>query len=302
MPDATLVITTKNRKEELRNALLSAVRQRGCNFDILVIDDGSTDGTSEMLRQEFPGITVDRAEISRGYIVQRNRAARLATSPIIFSIDDDAAFPSADTIAQSLAEFTDARIGALAIPFINVKQDMAVRQLAPDSKKTYVASTYIGTAHALRRELFPTLGGYRDFLGHQGEESDYCIRMLDAGYVVRVGSADPIHHYESPRREWRRMDLFGRRNDILFGVCNVPLVNLPAHLVGTTLNGLRCGLRVGRPGRMCQGLFQGYIEIVKFRKERKPVRPATYKLYRMIKRQGIVPLDSILPLLPSPQL
>ena len=44
---------------------------------------------------------------------------------------------------------------------------------------------------------------------HQGEESDLCIRMLAAGYVVRLGSSDPIHHFESPKRSFSRMDHFG---------------------------------------------------------------------------------------------
>ena len=54
--EATIVIVTKNRKEELRDAVLSALNQVG-RLEILVIDDGSTDGTSEMIRAEFPTVT-----------------------------------------------------------------------------------------------------------------------------------------------------------------------------------------------------------------------------------------------------
>ena len=144
-----------------------------------------------------------RFETSQGYILRRNQAAELASAPILISIDDDAAFSTPHTVEQTLADFDHPRIGAVAIPFINVNQDKTIRQAAPGTTGTHLAAAYIGTAHALRRDLFLRLGGYRGCMVHQGEEIDYCIRMLDAGSVVRLGRADPIHHFESPRRDFR---------------------------------------------------------------------------------------------------
>ncbi len=83
-------------------------------------------------------------------------------------------------------------------------------QSPPNTSGTWITDTFIGTAHALRRDIFLKLGGYRDHLVHQGEESDFCIRMLDAGYLVRLGRSDPINHWESPKRDLRRMDFYGR--------------------------------------------------------------------------------------------
>ncbi|MGH7213703.1 MAG: glycosyltransferase family 2 protein, partial [Tepidisphaeraceae bacterium] len=239
--DATVVITTKDRKDELRRAVASAVAQVGAAVEVLVIDDGSTDGSSDMLRAEFSTVRVERYERSLGLIVRRNHAAALATAPVILSIDDDAVLVSTHTVAQTLTEFDHPRVGAVAVPFVDIKQGPQVRQRAPDFARVYVASSFIGTAHALRRDLFLKLGGYREQLFHQGEEADYCLRMLDAGCVVRLGSADPIHHFESPRRDFRRMDVYGRRNDVLYAWHNVPLPYLPGHLLATTFNGLCWG-------------------------------------------------------------
>src|SRR4051794_38270064 len=183
-PSATIVITTKNRKEDLRRAIQSCLDQT-VGLEVLVMDDGSTDGTPEAVRTEFPGVTLHRSEESTGYIVKRNLAARLASCPIVFSLDDDATFSTPRTVEQTLAEFDHPRIGAVSIPRVDVNFPGAIGQPpAPDGRVNVVGS-FIGCAHALRRELFLRLGGYREYLFHQGEESEYCARMLAVGYVTR---------------------------------------------------------------------------------------------------------------------
>ncbi|MCC6580401.1 MAG: glycosyltransferase, partial [Phycisphaeraceae bacterium] len=203
---ATVVITTKNRRDDLARAVASALAQRP-PVDVLVIDDGSTDGTGEMLRQQFPAVKVHRTEVSQGYIVARNLGAKLAVTPFVVSIDDDAELVSPDTIAQTLTEFDDARIAGVAIPYIDIRKSPRVIPTVPATASPtqwYVNSAYTGTSHALRRELFNQLGGYQEALFHQGEERDYALRLLDAGYVIRLGKADPIHHHESPKRDTTR--------------------------------------------------------------------------------------------------
>ncbi len=291
-PLATVVITTKNRVDELRAAVRSVLRQTA-PVEILIIDDGSTDGTSDVVRREFPTVRLVREENSRGLIVRRNQAAALASTPIVVSIDDDAAFPSTQTIEQTIKEFDREEIGAVAIPFLNFNQDLIVRQQAPSSDKVYISRNFIGTAHAIRKDVFQALGGYREFLFHQGEEGDYCIRMLDAGYIVRVGAADPIHHFESPRRDFRRIDLYGRRNDILFAWHNVPLAFFPIHLVATTINGIRTGMRTGRLLRMLQGIGKGYKDMFRQLSRRRPVSRAAYMLYRSVHVESFTPLDEL---------
>jgi glycosyltransferase involved in cell wall biosynthesis len=289
---ATVVITTKNRKEELRGAVRSALEQTAAP-EVLVIDDGSTDGTSDLIRQEFPAARLERSESSLGLVVQRNRAAKMATGDIIVSIDDDAAFPSPHTIQQTLLEFDHPRVGAVGIPYINIRQETFVRQVAPDDGRFYVGAPFIGTAHALRKDLFLQLGGYNEYIFHQGEESDYCMRMLNAGYVVRVGRADPIHHFESPRRDYRRMDLYGRRNEILFIWQNAPARYVPFRLVRASVGGVVDGFRQRRPWRMMQGVIWGWIAMPSISRFRNPVSPESFRLFRKLIRRGSIPLDEI---------
>jgi glycosyltransferase involved in cell wall biosynthesis len=289
-PVASIVITTRNRRDELASAVASALAQKvDGDVEVLVIDDGSTDGTSEMVAAKFPEVRLHRFENSAGLIVRRNDGAQLATAPILFSIDDDACFSSETIVADILAQFDLPAVGAVAIPFIDIRQNAAaIRQQSPASGD-FVAPSFIGTAHALRRDLFLRLGGYRESLFHQGEEGDYALRMLAAGHVVRLGRSDPIHHFESPRRDFRRVDLYGRRNNVLFGWHYAPSHLLPAYFAATTWNGLAHGLRVRRPWAMVQGLALGYRAIWTQSNDRAPVSTAVYRLYReLVRRQAVL--------------
>ena len=292
MTDVSVVITTKNRKEDLRAALASVVRQ-SIPVETIVFDDGSEDDTTHMVRNDFPNVRLVRDGNSRGLIVRRNQLARLASGEVIVSLDDDAAFSTPYVIEQTLCDFDDARIGAVAIPFVNVRQDSVLRQKASSDSQIDVLASFIGTAHAVRREVFLSLGGYRDHFVHQGEEGDFCIRLLDAGWIVRAGRADPIHHYESPRRSFRRMDYYGRRNDLLFAWHNCPLRYLPGRLAAATVGGVVFGCHVRRPIRMVVGLMAGYVDGVRFRGHRRPVSSDAYQLFRTLSQYGPMPIRDI---------
>lgn len=291
-PDATIVIVTKNRKDELRTAVRSAIRQTG-NVETLVIDDGSSDGTFAMLRSEFPSVRAIRSEQSLGLIVQRNRAAMKAASPYIISIDDDGEFKSTETVAQTLKEFEHPRIGAVAIPYVNIRFDDAVLQRAPDDKDIYVIDTYVGTAHALRRDVFLRLNGYRDMLFHQGEERDYCARMLDHGYITRLGRADPLYHYTSPIRDLRRIQFYSIRNSILFAWHNVPMPHFVIHYTATILNGLRHGVKDRNVGLAVRAVFRGTWDSIRTIRHRKPVGSRTYRLGRRLLKKGYMTLNDV---------
>lgn len=295
---ASIVITTKNRSEDLVVAVQSAIEQT-VDCEIIVIDDGSTDQTETEIRSRFECVRFVRHEQSLGYIVRRNEGAQLASCDIVFSIDDDAAFVSKNTVEQTLAEFDDPRVGAIAIPFIDIRKGLEVQQIAPAQNGVFVTSSFIGTAHALRRETFLRIGGYRSFLKHQGEEGDFCIRMLSHGFVVRLGRADPIHHFESQKRDFRRMDIYGRRNDILFCWYNTPLSALPISLAGTVINGLRHGVRCGRLFVMVQGLIEGFTAIAKVWRERASVSKKCYSLFRRLKKSNYAEFGSIVGQLPK---
>jgi glycosyltransferase involved in cell wall biosynthesis len=298
---ATIVITTKDRRDDLRLAVRSALAQRG-EIEVLVVDDGSEDGTSDMLATEFPEVRVHRESRSVGLIVARNHAARLAQAPVIVSIDDDAELPDPSIVERTLRDLASPRIGAVAIPHVDIgRPDGAWAPRAPDRDAVWVTAVFVGTAHALRRDVFLALGGYREDLFHQGEEDDLCVRMLDAGWWVRLGTADtPIRHHVSPRRDLERMDIYGPRNLLLHLWRNAPGPLLPSYLVGYAAKSLLIGLRGRRPTRTLRGLGRGIAAILAGRGSRRPVRRATWRVDRRLRRERAVRLEDVEPALSRP--
>jgi glycosyltransferase involved in cell wall biosynthesis len=296
MSEITALITTRNRRDELRGAIASALRQT-CDVEVVVIDDASTDGTAELVEREFPEVVLHRSGEPRGYIAQRNLGVGLASAPVVAIIDDDAVLQSPRTLEQALADFDDPRIGAVAIPHIDVGLSATPRLSVPARDGVFLTSEFTGTAAAIRRDVFAAVGGFRESLLHQGEERDFCLRMLEGGWVVRVGRSDPIHHYTSPARDVRRMDLNGRRNAILCAWYNEPLPAALVRMAEMSAVGIVSGVRVGRPLNAVRGLGLGFRACWQERDARRPVRRGVNRAFRRLWKQGPLPLAEIEPLL-----
>jgi hypothetical protein len=82
------------------------------------------------------------------------------------------------------------------------------------------------------------------------------------GFFVRLGNSDTIIHNESPKRDYSRMDFYGRRNDVLFHWQNTPMPDVLWQLPMTIAGGLLCAYRVKRWRKMLEGIGAGFWAIL----------------------------------------
>jgi hypothetical protein len=90
MPEVSIVIPTHNRWHLLRRTLAGALAQQGVDYEVIVVDDGSSDGTSDRLAVlDEPRLRTFRHEVGRGVAHARNRGLAEARGDWVAFLDDD---------------------------------------------------------------------------------------------------------------------------------------------------------------------------------------------------------------------
>lgn len=87
MPRVTVVIPTYNRRDLVREAIASVTAQSYTDFEVIVVDDGSDDGTAEVV-QQFVGVQYVY-QSNRGVSAARNRGVALTRGELIAFLDSD---------------------------------------------------------------------------------------------------------------------------------------------------------------------------------------------------------------------
>jgi GT2 family glycosyltransferase len=279
-------ITTRDRPESLRRCLESLACVRHLIDDTLIFDDGSRDPVTATLPEaQRRSVRVLRDDESPGYIVGRNRLVEAAARPWVLLLDDDTRWLSADALAAALEVFARDRTVA-AVAFAQAEEDgrpwPARMQPSPASDPRRVRS-FIGFAHLIRRDVFRALGGYREIFGFYGEEKEYSLRLIEAGYsVVYLPAARVAHVIDKASRDQRRYLRCVTRND-----CLNALFNDPWPRVWWTLPGrlalyfrMRSAWKIRDPGGfwwLIRDLMSARAEV---RRVRRPVSRRTIRRWR----------------------
>jgi len=222
---ASVVIPTRNRCGTLQ-ALLDAVvpQASAAGAEVVVVDNGSTDGTGELLRRrcaESGGQVRVVVEPTPGATRTRNAGARAARGAVLAFIDDDA-LPRAGWLAALLAPFARERVGAaggrVVLRFAGRLPPWWDDALAPylaaydlggepiDLGSRPAQDAPRGLNMAVRRDALLAVGGFDVRLGPRGErpsvgeESDLCQRLIKRGYQVCYTPAAAVDHVIDPGR------------------------------------------------------------------------------------------------------
>lgn len=290
-PVLTVVVTTFNRKDELGRCL-DAVLAQDHPCELLVLDDASSDGTAEYVREHYPQVRLERSEQNVGLIGQRTRSGQLATGEFMLSIDDDIVLDAPDTLRRVIAAFDQPEIAAVTVPSIDVLKDPDhIHQKPPSTDGTWMTAIYRGGATAFRRRIFNELGGYDARLYRQGEEMDLALRLYNAGYVIAMSDAPPILHYESPRRIHAQIAYYNARNAILFCWWRVPWQKLPVYIGIRSWNLLKHGRHQGFVAATLRGLVGGHLMGLRTLRSRSPASKSAFSRFEALRRGGPHPVE-----------
>ncbi len=195
----SIVIPTFNRKSTLRQTLTSLIAQDDAEYEIIVVDDGSSDGTREMIAREFPSVHCT-AQNHRGPAVARNRGIAESRGEIIAFTDDDCLPPRnwLTRLADGYARYP--RVagvgGGLVAPKQLLEKNVFARYELFLSQHFYRAGRqeYLGgfecpaggTANiSYRRLVLDEVNGFdENFPVAAGEDADLKLRICQRGHQL----------------------------------------------------------------------------------------------------------------------
>src|SRR5580658_737827 len=104
-PEISVAVINWNRRDYLRACLTSLAAQRGAGFEVIVVDNGSVDGSAEMARSEF-GARVIANATNLGFCAANNQAFAAARGQFIALLNNDAE-AAPDFLASLQSAFTN---------------------------------------------------------------------------------------------------------------------------------------------------------------------------------------------------
>jgi glycogen synthase len=226
MKSVSVIINTFNRCESLARTLRSLEWLDYPNFEVIVVNGPSNDGTDELLDRLGARITRGSCP-NRNLSQSRNIGIRLASSEIVAFIDDDA-YPDPSWLDRLVEAFDWEEVAAAGGPTIghtgfwyqawhsradrfgNFWTDFPpcanpTLLLARPGSQEYIYT--IGTNCAFRRDALVEIGGFDEEFEYYLDETDLCCRLTDAGYVVAALDDGFVYHKFLPSDIRERSDV-----------------------------------------------------------------------------------------------
>src|SRR5437660_1471558 len=214
MPELTLVMSVFNGERFLPAALESIMAQSMRDFTIIVVNDGSTDRTAEIL-EEYAGRS-ERMQVvhqqNSGVVDAANRACALARTPYIARMDaDDISLP--DRLERQLSFLQRRREVALlggAAEFINESGNVLFTVGVPTQHDEIKAilperNVFVHSAVVMRRDALLAVGGYRRAFSDTAGDYDLWLRIVERYEAANL--AEVIVRYRVHRRQTTTMRL-----------------------------------------------------------------------------------------------
>jgi GT2 family glycosyltransferase/predicted O-methyltransferase YrrM len=209
-PSISVVISTLNRPASLADTIEGLLRQSYSPFEVIVVNGPSDDRTDLVLARYRDRIRVASCTV-RNLSASRNIGIAAAQGDLIAFIDDDAV-AYVHWLRDLAAGFDEAEVAAVGgFVFDHTGYDYQYRysfcnrlartRYAVDPPRTdhcfpnaFEFPYLQGTNIAIRSDLLEAIGGFDEEFAYSLDETDVCMRLIDAGYVVKQIETAFVYH------------------------------------------------------------------------------------------------------------
>ncbi len=232
----SIVIVNYNTRQYLQSCLTSIYRTNpGVAFEIIVIDNNSSDTSVEMVKRNFPQVKLIINDRNSGFAVALNKGIKSAKGVYILILNPDTIVNEGaiDELVSFMNNHRDAGITGGRVlnpdrtlqltcrsfpdlPLLFFGRESPLTSLFPDnrfSKKYLMRDSYnkitevdavAGAFMIIRRELFHRCGGFDESFFLYVEDTDFCYRAKQFGYRVYYNPNASIIHYLGRSRAGKR--------------------------------------------------------------------------------------------------
>jgi GT2 family glycosyltransferase len=291
----SIVIPSYNRRDLVLALLRDVYAQQAADFEVIVVDDNSSDDSVQAIRREFPRTQILVNEKNSGPAFARNRGVLAAKGEFVVGFDSDVTVPDRHLL-KKIAEAFKAEPSVACL---------ALRILKPDGRTEdverwchplplafadmpFFTSYFSGTAYAIRREHMIRAGLYPEILYMHHEEVELAFRLLDQGDSIRHCPQLSVLHHASPISARGYVETFYHpRNQILLVLLSYPWLRGIVHLLPRTI--YQCARA------LVDGHFKNYLSAVRdalrlakpILRLRKPLKVSTLKKRSVLKLQAV---------------
>ncbi|MEU8322583.1 glycosyltransferase [Nonomuraea sp. NPDC048881] len=220
----TVVVATRDRVRTLARTIPRHPRP------VILVDNGSSDGTAGFVRKHFPDVQVVEAGANLG-APGRNVGVRLAETPYVAFADDDSWWaPGALELAADVLD-AHPRLAVLGARVLVGPQERldAVSEAMRDSPLGVEDDLpgpsvlgFLACGAVVRREAFLEAGGFDDVIFFFGEEERLAVDLAARGWGLAYVDDVVAHHHPSPARDPRGRQALAARNAVLTAVLRRP--------------------------------------------------------------------------------
>lgn len=233
--DLSVIIVNYNVKEFIQNLIQSIYKAASSiTYEIIIVDNASTDGSVEFLREKFPEIKIIANKSNLGFSKANNQGLKIAKGEYLILLNPDTLVRE-DTFTTMIdffrnnpqAGLTGCKIlnpdGTLQLacrrsfpgPWTSFCKVTGLSSLFPNSRlfarynltyldenQTYEVDAISGSFMMFRREVYEKIGGLDEQFFMYGEDLDFCYRVQKSGYKIYYVHTTQIIHYkgESTKR------------------------------------------------------------------------------------------------------
>ncbi len=288
----SVVTVSHNRRQNVVELLTALRHQTYPLFEIIVIDNASSDGTPAVVRHDFPEVHLIETGANLG-MVAYNLGFQAARGEYVLVMDDDGLPGSPEWISEIVSRFgADAQLGAVACT-IRMRDTGRIAHDSPQFDPTssrhggYPCPAFNGTGAGLRTAALRACGYYPACFTISYLELWLCSRLLDTGWATRLYPEIEVWHSRPTGSSMPALSEMGLRNYYwyVWELYPWPLV------LTETLHELASRLKMTLqgnlpPARYWDATRAAFVGVRRALERREPVSTNTIRQLRALRRQG----------------